>query len=176
VTPGRRAAFGIGANLGDTVAALQGAVDVLAAYPGVTLVAVSPVYDTAPVGGPDQPRYLNAVVVVDTALPAADLLALAHVAEAALGRTREVRWGPRTLDVDVLAVGEERSDDPLLTLPHPRAHERAFVLAPWADIDPGAAVPGRGTVASLLADLPEATTADVRRRDDLALRTGAETA
>jgi 2-amino-4-hydroxy-6-hydroxymethyldihydropteridine diphosphokinase len=101
--------------------------------------------------------------VADTAAVPAQLLALAHRIEAANGRTREVRWGPRTLDVDVLAVAGQISDDPALTLPHPRAAERAFVLVPWAQVDPGFVVPGTGeTVAGLLAALPRAEVAQVR--------------
>ena len=102
----------------------------LSAHPEVTVDAVSSLWRTAAVGGPEQPDYLNAVVLVDTDLDARALLALAHELEDAAGRVREVRWGPRTLDVDLLAVGDERSDDPELTLPHPRAHERSFVLDP----------------------------------------------
>ncbi|MEZ5117903.1 MAG: 2-amino-4-hydroxy-6-hydroxymethyldihydropteridine diphosphokinase [Candidatus Nanopelagicales bacterium] len=162
----RRAAFSLGANLGDRLAALQAAVDTLAGAPGVDLVAVSPVYETDPVGGPEQPAYLNAVVVADVTVDAPALLAAAHTAERALGRTREVRWGPRTLDVDVLAVGDEVRDDPALTLPHPRAHERGFVLVPWAAADPDAVLPGHGRVA----DLAAAVGADgVRTRPDLRL-------
>ncbi len=174
MTAPRRAVFGLGANLGDTVAALQGAVDVVAGHPGVRAVAVSPVYDTAPVGGPEQPRYLNAVLVVDTVLPATDLLALAHEAEQAFGRVRDVRWGPRTLDVDLLAVGRERSDDPELTLPHPRAHERAFVLVPWVDVEPDAVLAGVGPLAVALAALAPGAAAEMHRRDDLALSLPAE--
>jgi 2-amino-4-hydroxy-6-hydroxymethyldihydropteridine diphosphokinase len=162
--PVRRAAFALGSNLGDRAATLQRAVLALAATDGLAVVAVSPVYQTDPVGGPaDQPAYLNAVLVTDTVLSPRALLALAHVVEHAAGRERRVRWGPRTLDVDLLVVGDLTSDDPTLTLPHPRAHERAFVLVPWADVDPGCAVPGRGTVASLLAALPPRERAGVRR-------------
>jgi 2-amino-4-hydroxy-6-hydroxymethyldihydropteridine diphosphokinase len=132
----RRAYLGIGSNLGDRVGRLQLAVDQLAAAPGVTVVAVSPVYETAPVGGPEQPDYLNAVVAVDTARSARELLELAHTVEAAAARVRDVRWGPRTLDVDVLLVGDEHVDDPDLTVPHPRMTERAFVVVPLADLDP----------------------------------------
>ena len=166
----RRAALGLGANLGDAAAALQGAVDVLAATDGVRVIAVSPVYETAPVGGPDQPRYLNAVVIVETALAPVALLAAAHRAEQAFGRTRDVRWGPRTLDVDVLAIDGVASDDPVLTLPHPRAHERAFVLVPWAQVDPTAMVGALGRVEVLLAALDDGDVADVARRDYLVLR------
>jgi len=143
----RRVAFGLGANLGDPSEALQGAVDVIA--PFLTNVAVSSVYDTSPVGGPDQPDYANAVLVGDSDAEPDSLLALAHRAEDAWNRTREVRWGPRTLDVDVLAVGDLVSDDPRLTLPHPRAHERGFVLIPWAEVDPDAELPDGRRVAAL---------------------------
>ncbi|HTZ23490.1 MAG TPA: 2-amino-4-hydroxy-6-hydroxymethyldihydropteridine diphosphokinase [Streptosporangiaceae bacterium] len=141
----------LGSNLGDRLASLQGGVDVLCARPGLFGVEVSPVYQTAPVGGPAQPEYLNAVLVATTALSARAVLERSREAESALGRVRGQRWGPRTLDVDVIVYGAEVSDDPELTLPHPRAHERAFVLAPWHDVDPGAVIPGHGRVADLLA-------------------------
>jgi 2-amino-4-hydroxy-6-hydroxymethyldihydropteridine diphosphokinase len=131
-----RAYLGIGANLGDRVAHLQGAVDGLAATPEITVVGVSPVYETAPVGGPEQPDYLNAVVAVDTTLTPRDLLVVANRLEAEADRVREVHWGPRTLDVDVLLVGHQRVDEPDLVVPHPRMMERAFVLVPLADLDP----------------------------------------
>ncbi len=131
-----RAVLGLGANLGDARETLAAAVRSLAVEPAVQVVAVSGLWRTAPVGGPAQPDYRNAVVVVDTQLPARAVLVLAHRLEDAAGRERTVRWGPRTLDVDVLAVDALRSDDPELTLPHPRAHERAFVLMPWAEVTP----------------------------------------
>jgi 2-amino-4-hydroxy-6-hydroxymethyldihydropteridine diphosphokinase len=163
LSPARRVAFSLGSNLGDRAVTLQGAVDALAAADGLAAVAASPVYETDPVGGPDgQPAFLNAVLVADSALPPPDLLALAHAVEQAFGRLRLVRWGPRTLDVDLLVVGELTSDDPDLTLPHPLAHQRAFVLVPWAAVDPGCVVPGRGTVAALLAALPHQSLAGVR--------------
>jgi 2-amino-4-hydroxy-6-hydroxymethyldihydropteridine diphosphokinase len=141
----------LGSNLGDRQDILQGAVDAIAGLPGVRVTAVSPVYETVPVGGPAQPDYLNAVVLADVAWPAGELLDRLHEIEAAFDRVRVVRWGPRTLDIDVIDFGGERSDDPDLTLPHPRAHERAFVLGPWRDVDPDAALTGRGPVAELLA-------------------------
>jgi len=141
----------LGSNLGDRQDILQGAVDAIVGLPGVRVTAVSPVYETAPVGGPAQPDYLNAVVLAATALPARDLLDRLHEIEAAFDRVRLVRWGPRTLDLDIIVFGDERSDNPELTLPHRRAHERAFVLAPWHDVDPDAALPGHGPVAELLA-------------------------
>jgi 2-amino-4-hydroxy-6-hydroxymethyldihydropteridine diphosphokinase len=132
----RRAYLGIGSNLGDRLAYLQLAVDELASTLGVEVVGVSPVYETDPVGGPDQPDFLNAVVALDTDLTPRDLLAVAQRIEAAAERIRTVRWGPRTLDVDVLLVGDERIDDPDLVVPHPRLAERAFVVVPLADLDP----------------------------------------
>jgi len=146
----RRAVLALGSNLGDRRQNLQGAVDGLFAAPGLGFRAVSPVYETHPVGGPDQPDYLNAVVAAQTALPARAILDRAHRVEDALGRVRQVRWGPRTIDVDLIVVGDEISDDPEVTLPHPHAYERAFVLAPWHDIEPDAEIPGRGRVADLL--------------------------
>jgi dihydroneopterin aldolase/2-amino-4-hydroxy-6-hydroxymethyldihydropteridine diphosphokinase len=161
-----RVVIALGSNLGDRLKELQGAVDALAATPGLAITAVSPVYETAPVGGPEQPDYLNAVVVAETSWPATDLLGRAHAIEAAAQRTRAERWGPRTLDVDIIVYGEEVSGDPVLTLPHPRAQERAFVLAPWHDADPGAILPGRGRVAALLAAVGGG---GVQRRDDMML-------
>lgn len=164
-----RVAFGLGANLGDRVAALQGAVDLL--VPLLGEAAVSAVYETAPVGGPaDQPDYANAVLVGDTDLAPRALLAAAQSAEEAWRRTREVRWGPRTLDVDVLAYGGLELHDPDLELPHPRAHERGFVLVPWAEADPAATVVGHGSVRDLaLVALAREGADSVRRRHDVAL-------
>lgn len=147
-----RAVLSIGSNLGDRLAALQRAVDAFRPY----LVAVSPVVETPPWGPVAQDDFLNAVLVVaDPSAAPATWLDRAHAAEAAAGRTREVRWGPRTLDVDVVTVldadREVTSDDPALTLPHPRAAERGFVLVPWLAADPAATIGGR-TVAGLLAD------------------------
>lgn len=128
-------------------------------------MAVSPVYETVPVGGPPQPDYLNAVLLARTTLPSRELLHQLHQVEGAFDRVREVRWGPRTLDIDIITVDGEACADPELTLPHPRAHERAFVLAPWHDVDPGAVLPGYGDVATLLA----ATDTTGIRRSDLVL-------
>jgi 2-amino-4-hydroxy-6-hydroxymethyldihydropteridine diphosphokinase len=151
----RRVAIGLGANIGDADAALRGAVARLRDAAELQVTAVSSQYRTAPVGGPVQPDYRNAVVVGWSQAAPEQLLALAHGIEQAFGRTRSVRWGPRSLDLDLLAVGELRSDDPALTLPHPRAHLRGFVLVPWAEIDASFVVPGRGPVADLLAALPD---------------------
>jgi dihydroneopterin aldolase/2-amino-4-hydroxy-6-hydroxymethyldihydropteridine diphosphokinase len=161
----RPVVLSLGSNIGDRLANLQLGVDILAAG-GLGHLAVSSVYETAPVGGPAQDNYLNAVLLADAALPARDVLRLAAAAEKAAGRVRSVRFGPRTLDVDVIAYGHDRSDDAELTLPHPRAHERAFVLAPWLELDAAAVVPGRGKVAELLAAIG---TDGVLRRRDLAL-------
>ena len=154
-----RAVLGLGANLGDAREALRGAVSGLARAGQVEVLAVSGLWRTSPVGGPQQPDYLNAVVLVATALAPAELLDVARGLEAAADRVREVRWGPRTLDVDVLDVAGFRSDEPALTVPHPRAHQRAFVLAPWAQVDPGwvlqpAGLPAR-TVAQWRAEVAD---------------------
>lgn len=162
-----KAALGLGANLGDPRAALDIAVAAIIADHEVGEVTRSSFYRTAPVGGPEQPDFCNIVVVVEPrAEPGAQdfaehLLALAHSIEEGLHRTREVRWGPRTMDVDVLAVGDWVSTDPRLTVPHPRIAERAFVLVPWAQIDPQFPIPGLGSVADLLAALPAGEIAGV---------------
>ena len=139
---------------------------------GLALVALSPVYETVPVGGPPQPEYLNAVLIAETTLPAMALLRRGQAVEAAFGRVRQEVWGPRTLDVDVIVYGDVVSDDPELTLPHPRAAERAFVLAPWLDADPDAEIPGQGRVAELLdaAVARNGGQPGVRRLDDVQLR------
>ncbi|KOV73636.1 2-amino-4-hydroxy-6-hydroxymethyldihydropteridine pyrophosphokinase [Streptomyces sp. AS58] len=165
----KRAVISIGSNLGNRLETLQGAIDALEDTPGVRIKAVSPVYETEPWGVQpgSQPSYFNAVVVLKTTLPPSSLLERAHAVEEAFHRVRDEHWGPRTLDVDIVAYADVVSDDPHLTLPHPRAHERAFVLAPWHDVDPEAELPGRGAVAELLG----AVTRDgVAPRADLELR------
>jgi 2-amino-4-hydroxy-6-hydroxymethyldihydropteridine diphosphokinase len=140
---------GLGANLGDAAAALDAALAALAALPGTRLAACSPRYRTAPVDatGPD---YLNAVAALDTDLSAEALLAALHEIELGHGRERPYRNAPRTLDLDLLLHGEARFDLPHLVVPHPRLHERAFVLVPLADLAPHLVVPGRGRVRDLL--------------------------
>lgn len=150
----RTVVLALGSNLGDRLANLQQGLAVLCRA-GLRCTAVSAVFQTAPVGGPEQDDYLNAVLLADSARPALEILDRCQQAEAALHRVRTVRWGPRTLDVDIIACGTEVSAGPRLTLPHPRAHERAFVLAPWLDVAPGAELPGHGRVASLLAAAPD---------------------
>ncbi|MBX6371832.1 MAG: 2-amino-4-hydroxy-6-hydroxymethyldihydropteridine diphosphokinase [Acidothermus sp.] len=164
-----RAVLALGANLGDPAATLQHALDALAL--AVRVVAVSPVYETDPVGGPPQPAYLNAVAIVETTLSPRRLLTLVQVIEQAAGRIRTVRWGPRTLDIDVICYGDLVSRDPELTLPHPRAAERGFVLVPWHDVDPDAVLPGHGTIAELLTGLD---LRGIRRREDVVLAVGRE--
>jgi 2-amino-4-hydroxy-6-hydroxymethyldihydropteridine diphosphokinase len=148
-----RAVIALGANLGDARAALAGAVEAITATAGVTVLAESSVYSTAPIGGVEQPDYLNAVVVVDTSLSPHELLDRLHDIENAWHRTREVRWGPRTLDLDLIDYFGVTSGDPELTLPHPRAHERAFVLVPWLEADPEAELIGFGPVVALVPAL-----------------------
>ncbi|GII52459.1 2-amino-4-hydroxy-6-hydroxymethyldihydropteridine diphosphokinase [Planotetraspora thailandica] len=161
-----RVVIALGSNLGRRLDYLQGALDALFEAPGLTFVAVSPVYETDPVGGPEQDAYLNAVVVAESVQSPRALLERAHNIEHVFGRERLERWGPRTLDVDLIMMGGVVSDDPELTLPHPRAHERAFVLVPWAQADPAAVLPGHGPVADLLAGLDRS---GVRPRPDLSL-------
>ncbi|MFI2380111.1 2-amino-4-hydroxy-6-hydroxymethyldihydropteridine diphosphokinase [Streptomyces sp. NPDC018964] len=165
----KRAVVSLGANLGNRLETLQGAVDALEDTPGIRVKAVSPVYETEPWGVEpgSQPSYFNAVVVLKTTLPPSSLLERAHAVEEAFHRVRDERWGPRTLDVDIVSYADLHSDDPHLTLPHPRAHERAFVLAPWHDVDPEAELPGRGPVADLLDAV---TREGVTPRADLELR------
>jgi 2-amino-4-hydroxy-6-hydroxymethyldihydropteridine diphosphokinase len=157
----RRTVIAMGSNIGDRLEYLQGGLDGLFDTPRIRFLAVSPVYETAPVGGPDQPDYLNAVVIAETFMPAQAVLERCLSLEDAYGRVRDERWGPRTLDLDLIVYGDEVSNSPGLTLPHPRAHERAFVLAPWHDADPQAQIPGCGPVADLLAALGTAGVARV---------------
>lgn len=148
----KHAVISLGANLGNRLETVQGAIDALEDTPGLRVKAVSPVYETEPWGVDpgSQPSYLNAVILLKTTLPPSSLLERGQAIEEAFDRVRDGRWGPRTLDVDILAYADVVSDDPLLTLPHPRAHQRAFVLVPWHDVDPQAEVPGRGPIAELL--------------------------
>jgi 2-amino-4-hydroxy-6-hydroxymethyldihydropteridine diphosphokinase len=148
---GQRAALSVGSNMGDRLDNLQSGVDGLQRASGVAVVAVSSVFETDPVGRPEQPAFLNAVVIVDTELAPESLLELVQAIEEGAGRVRHERWGPRTLDLDILAVGQETRSDEALTLPHPRAAERGFVLVPWAEVDPDFEVVAIGRVAELAA-------------------------
>jgi 2-amino-4-hydroxy-6-hydroxymethyldihydropteridine diphosphokinase len=166
--PIRRAVLALGSNLGERFTALQGAVNAIADTPDVWVTGVSPVYETEPVDSPaDAGTYLNAVVLIDTTLAANRLMDRALAIEDAFDRERsEVRNAPRTLDVDLIVVGDRRSDDEFLRLPHPRAAERAFVLRPWLDLEPDAEFPDAGPVADLLDKTDES---GISRRDDLTL-------
>ncbi|MEV4435873.1 2-amino-4-hydroxy-6-hydroxymethyldihydropteridine diphosphokinase [Streptomyces sp. NPDC049555] len=165
----KRAVISIGSNLGNRLETLQGAIDALEDTPGLRVKAVSHVYETEPWGveAGSQPSYFNAVVLVKTTLPPDSLLERGHAIEEAFERVRDERWGPRTLDVDIVTYQDVVSDDPRLTLPHPRAHERAFVLVPWYDVDPEAVVPGHGALADLLTTVGKE---GVSVRTDLELR------
>jgi 2-amino-4-hydroxy-6-hydroxymethyldihydropteridine diphosphokinase len=166
--PIRRAALALGSNLGDRLDYLQAAVDAITESPGISPVAVSSVYETEPVGTRiDQPNFLNAVLILDTSLPPRSLFERCKAAEDAFGRSRKEPKGPRTLDLDLLAVGDYRIDDPDLVVPHPQFAERAFVLIPWAEVDPDFEVPGYGRVGELLAASTDKH--EVRRLDDVAI-------
>jgi 2-amino-4-hydroxy-6-hydroxymethyldihydropteridine diphosphokinase len=165
-----RAVLSLGGNLGDRAGTLRAALVTLKHH---GLVARSTLYETPPWGPVEQPPFLNAIAVVRGDRDATGWLTLARQLEEAAGRTREVRWGARTLDVDVVTVtGDDgtpvRSDTPELVLPHPRAAERAFVLVPWLALDPTAALPGYGRVADLVAALPAEDVAGVVRWEQLA--------
>jgi 2-amino-4-hydroxy-6-hydroxymethyldihydropteridine diphosphokinase len=150
-----RAYVGLGSNLGDRAQTLRDAVDALRAEDGVEVACVSSLVETDPVGFLDQPRFVNGVAAVDTTLSARELLALLLEIERRFGRDREAvpAQGPRTLDLDLLLYGDSRMDEPGLEVPHPRLHERAFVLEPLAELAPGLRIPGRGPVEALVAEL-----------------------
>ena len=166
--PIRRCVLSLGSNKGDRLAKLQGALSSLNDTPDVWITEVSPVYETEPVDAPEGSEpFLNCVVLLDTTLSSHVLLERALAIESAFGRQRgDVRNAPRTLDVDLILVGDRKADDDVLTLPHPRAHERSFVLAPWHDLDPDAEIPGVGRVADLLEQVGRD---GIERRDDLDL-------
>jgi 2-amino-4-hydroxy-6-hydroxymethyldihydropteridine diphosphokinase len=166
-----RAVLSIGSNEGDRLAHLRSALDAFSPY----LLGTSAVFQTPPWGPVPQPEFLNAVLIVaDDGADAGDWLARGQACEQAAGRLREVHWGPRTLDVDVVTVNDSGrdivSDDPWLTLPHPRAAERAFVLVPWWSVDPEAELPGHGSVLELMQALPPAEVEAVRMMAGMELR------
>jgi 2-amino-4-hydroxy-6-hydroxymethyldihydropteridine diphosphokinase len=163
--PIRQAVLALGSNLGDRHGKLQGAVSALEDTPEVTVVAISSVYETEPVGTPEgAPPFLNAVVLIDTTLTVHTLLDRALAIEDAFGRVRTEANASRTLDVDVIVVGNRIAEDEQLVLPHPRAHERGFVLVPWLEIDPEGEIPGKGFVADLIGGVD---TSGVVKREDL---------
>ena len=143
-----KAVVSLGANIGDPKANLDLAVALL--REATEVIAVSSYLQTKPVGGPEQPDYLNAVAIVESELPAKDLLAVLNGIETAMGRTREIHWGPRVIDLDLIQYGGLLVSDEKLTLPHPRAHERHFVLAPWFEIEPEAILLTHGRISDLL--------------------------
>ena len=144
-----RAYLGLGSNLGDRLANLQVAVDELAKRQGIAPFRSSRVYETTPVGGPPQPDYLNVVVEVTTTLLPRELLGACLAVENEMGRVRNERWGPRIIDIDVLTYDGEEIDEPGLRIPHPRMHERGFVLAPLLELDPDPPLPGGRHIAGL---------------------------
>ena len=152
-----RAVIALGANLGERSATIEDALADLAAVDGVDIIAVSPLIETVAVleGGPDQthPTYINGVAVVDAEISPHALLAALHDIELNHGRVRAERWGDRTLDLDLIVYGDHVEDGNLV-VPHPRAHERRFVLEPWFAVDPDATIPGRGPIRDLLDGLP----------------------
>ena len=143
-----KAVVSLGANIGDPKANLDLAVALL--REATEVIAVSSYLQTKPVGGPGQPDYLNAVAIVESELPAKDLLAVLNGIETAMGRTREIHWGPRVIDLDLIQYGGLLVNEEKLTLPHPRVHERRFVLAPWFEIDPEAILLTHGRISDLL--------------------------
>ena len=150
-----RAYIALGANLGDREQTIQAALAELEAAPGVEVTAVSTLIETEPVGYVDQPRFLNGAAALETSLPARELLDLLLAVERRFGRAREgvPPQGPRTLDLDLLLHGAARIEEPGLRIPHPRLHERRFVLEPLAELDPSLEVPGKGKIQTLLAEL-----------------------
>ena len=148
-----RAYVGLGANLGPREVTLLRAVDLLAETEGVDVLQVSRLQETEPVGVVDQPAYLNGAVVVDTTLTPRELLERLLEIERELGRVRDVRWGPRTIDLDLLLYGDRSVDEPGLHVPHPRLAERRFALEPLAELDPALDIPGLGDVSAALSAL-----------------------
>jgi len=147
-----KAVIALGANMGEPKENLDLAIALLKEASDVQLV--SSYYTTAPVGGPQQPDYLNAVCIIDSELPAMDLLSLLHGIEKSLGLERTEHWGPRTIDLDLIQFGGLLSTADELQLPHPRAHERRFVLQPWFEIEPDAILLTHGAIKELLEQLP----------------------
>lgn len=165
--PISKVVLSLGSNMGDSAAILSEAVELLGETPDLILVDVSPVYQTKPISEVEQDDFLNLVIVAETTLEPLTILDRARAIEDNFGRTREVPGGPRTLDIDVIMVGKRISEQDI-ELPHPRAHERAFVLVPWLDIDPGGEIAGHGRIADLVH---EVDTSGMIRRDDIVIAT-----
>ncbi len=146
-----KAVISLGANIGNPEEQMHLAIAML--REATDVVALSSIYTTEPVGGPEQPNYLNAICIAESDLPAADLLSLLHGIEKTLGRERIERWGPRTIDLDLIQYGTILSSAQELELPHPRAHERKFVLEPWVEIEPDAILLTHGKISELLEQL-----------------------
>ena len=146
-----KAVIALGANIGSPEEQMQLAIAML--REATNVIALSSIYTTEPVGGPEQPNYVNAICIAESDLPAADLLSLLHGIEKTLGRERIERWGPRTIDLDLIQYGTILSSAQELELPHPRAHERRFVLEPWHEIEPDAILLTHGKVSELLEQL-----------------------
>ncbi|GAA4890969.1 2-amino-4-hydroxy-6-hydroxymethyldihydropteridine diphosphokinase [Tessaracoccus lubricantis] len=169
--PISKVVLSLGSNLGDSAAILQEAVDFLAETPDLMIVDVSPVYESSLVGeGPEQGDFLNMVVVAESTLEPLTILDRCLAIEENFGRSREVRNGPRTLDIDIIMVGKRISEGDI-ELPHPRAHERAFVLVPWHDVDPNGEIAGHGPIAELLDDI-DASVLTPRRDISIQANTG----
>ena len=149
-----RAVIALGANLEEPQEAIEIAIALL--KDSTELMARSSNYVTRPVGGPPQPDYVNAVCIVESDLPATDLLNLLHGIEKSMGRVRKEKWGPRVIDLDLIQFGSILSEDEDLWLPHPLAHKRRFVLEPWLEIEPDAVLITHGRVSDILAQLPPA--------------------
>ncbi len=147
-----KAVIALGANLEDPERAVELALSLLEL--STDLISRSKLYSTKPVGGPPQPDYVNAVAIIDSELPAHDLLDLLNGIEKSMGRVRGERWGPRVIDLDLITYGDLQSDEESLTLPHPRAHERRFVLEPWLEIDPDAYLHPFGYIRDILEKIP----------------------
>jgi len=147
-----KAVVALGANIGDPKEQMDLAISIL--REATEVIAISSYYTTKPVGGPEQPDYLNAVCILESDLPALDLLALLHGIENTLGRQRIEKWGPRTIDLDLIQYGGLLSKADELELPHPRAYERRFVLEPWHEIEPDAVLLTHGKISALLEQLP----------------------
>ena len=147
-----KAVIALGSNLDEPEKNIELAISLIA--DSTNLLVRSSLFKTKPVSGPSQPDYINAVCIIESILPPLELLNMLHGVEKSMGRVRNEKWGPRVIDCDLIAYGDFINQTELLTLPHPRAHQRRFVLEPWHEIDPDAVIPGHGRIAEILALLP----------------------